>query len=253
MIRPKTESTPLSSYQVQGQAQPSSPQASPSPQTGNEQAGDGLGEDQNQAMPPQTAEGEANLCHFEPQGEANTNMSLQSFGDEDSAETGDSSGYFDPGVQALQQQARDNERTNQSLMEEGNAGSRAEAQEKMSPADAEILLKIHEMDHQLIKEMLDMIQRSLDRARQMMEQNMQDYYQKVQPQQQAIEKQLNTARALEAAGDQAAAQAQVRQLGDLSQQLQEALSRNPDFHANPAAQQILANLSTIQQLSGRAE
>lgn len=225
-------------------------------QTGAQQAGSegeqpsGLGEDASTAQQPPEKQGvEANLVIFDGTTQAKPSLVLKDFGDEDSNE--DIANTF-----VNQQIGDDNwedQQESYAAMEQASESDSTVAKQSSKLDDASILGMIQEMDYKLTKDMLDMIQRSLDRAKKLMEQNAKDYYQKVLPQLQAVEKQIKQVKALEASGQHKQASAQALQLDKLGQALQQALAKSPDFAANPAAKAIMAEIATMQQLSGGAK
>lgn len=206
-------------------------------------AATGLGEDQNQAQAVPCGP-EANLCNFDTaSGHSQPNLSILDLGEDDSG-----SAYFDPGVRALEQHAQQQTEENADLMEANGINNR---ERNLSEAEMDVALLQAEMDFKLTKELLDGLQRSLDRAKEMLEQNMRDYYKKVLPQLQAMEKQLNLAQAQLEAGQQTQARSHLDQLGKLAQELQQSLAANPDTQDNPAAAKIQAALSVLAHASAR--
>ncbi|HEY9843272.1 MAG TPA: hypothetical protein V6D23_22570 [Candidatus Obscuribacterales bacterium] len=276
MIRSTPQSPSQTGYtQQSGQAQKvQTPDQQETPQPGTQQSDDqqdAYGTDENATASPPTYTMENGEFQCPPTtggSPAAEVLALLDF------EDGDDSGCFDPGVIALQQLVHDEEEANaEAMAAETNKPAPSEADSGQAagtsgpgqssqnadfdnincddPAILDIISKIRDAEFKNVKAMLDMIQQSLDRAKQLMERNMQDYYQKVLPQKQAIEAQVKQAKSNETCGNNKQVQAAAHQIGNLAQQLQQALAQNPQFSANPAAKNVLAALAVAQQLSTR--
>lgn len=118
------------------------------------------------------------------------------------------------------------------------------------PAVQKLQEFVRDLDQQNFKAMMDMMQKSLDNARKMMEQAQEHWVHEELPKKQALEKSLKQIDATKAAlqedaSQQASQRNQVQQLESLAQHLQTQVQQNPNLF--PKAMQ--ANLVDVGQLA----
>lgn len=254
------------------QTGPAVEQAQPSPQTQNQpetQTGDAsadqqaYGSDGDATAKPKSYPMNQEWEMPAIQGPPPAPLQLVDFDDEGSS-------AFDPGYLALEQQVQQKQQDNFDQVAEADQKASSETRANQAQAGADdrtgvdahglntddpaiqaLLSKVREADEKNFKAMIDMLQKSLDRARETMERNMKDYYQKVLPQMQAVQNQIKQVSAAEESGRKQDMQAAADRIGNLGQQLQQALNQNPDFQSNPAAKNAVAALAALQQASSK--
>lgn len=259
---------PAPTRQTEGAGQPAQPQAD-APQGASPQPA-AYGNDSDSTAKPRTYDMSQGDFKIPGPGEAKAKAPAQlqilDFDD-------DGAGYFDPGVQALERQVQQKQADNFEAMAEvgdktspqAQSGAAQDAQKAATaastdpkglnaddPAIQALLQKIREADGKNFKAMIDMIQKSLDRAHEMLEKNNKEYYQKTLPQLQAVQNQLKQMAIAQEGGQQADAKAAANRIGDLSHKIQQALTQNPQFATNAAAQNAVAALAAVAQGSSKA-
>lgn len=255
--------------QTEGAGQPAQPQIG-APQ-GDTPPPAAYGKDSDSTAKPRSydmSQGDFKIpAPGDAKGTAPAQLQILDFDDEDGA------GYFDPGVQALERQVQQKQADNFDAMAEvgdktsprAQSGAAQEAQKAATaaatdpkglnaddPAIQALLQKIREADGKNFKAMIDMIQKSLDRAHEMLEKNNKEYYQKTLPQLQAVQNQLKQMAIAQEGGQQADAKAAANRIGDLSHKIQQALTQNPQFATNAAAKNAVAALAAVAQGSSKA-
>lgn len=181
---------------------------------------------------------------FNPQGTKNETMTLLSLGDDEPDDPANNLVY-----QAGQEIVDDLNDGNTHIMENAHKSSQSDAQ-------AMIKLKMAEMDYKMTKELLDGLQKSLDRSSEMLKKNMEEFYKKVKPQIDAMKKQAQEAKALEESGNKEAAAKHLQEVSGMRQELQAQVAAlpktgNPDVDAT--VRSLIAALNTLQQASSSSQ
>jgi len=152
--------------------------------------------------------------------------------------------FEEPETQAVtepepQTRPRDSEVQQALFTEKGEAAGH-------DPGVQALLDYVREQENKNIQALLDMLQQSLDRAHEQMEENKRHFYAKVLPQMQQLEQSLQNDQANQAAGDQQLQTQRAQQTGKLVQALQNQLAQAGPAK-DPLLQQISAELAVIQQ------
>lgn len=112
------------------------------------------------------------------------------------------------------------------------------------PALETLIAAVRQQEDQHIKALLQMMQESLDRAREMQEENKRHFYAKTLPQLQALERVLKQTQQQEESAVESMRQIHNNEVGQLLQALQHQLSQNS---ADPLVQALSSRLNLIRQ------
>ncbi len=153
----------------------------PAPETQAEKTPSSLEQgDQAEAQAPKRHDSEANSVQFGEPVESSPEQPTEPAAEESSATQSSSSHSA--------QASEGNERSSSQHLESLQNAFREQGESVYSdPAVLKLLDYVREQEDKNVQQMLDMLQQSLDRAREMMEQNKEDFYKKTLPQMQKAE------------------------------------------------------------------